>query len=291
MLKRSLYAILAAIFLTGCSQGEMSDEKPVLTVSILPQKYFAEQIAGDNFKVNVLVPSGSGPETYEPTPRQIRDAANSKAVFITGHLLFEQTMIKNLKSRDEAVLFVDTSEGVDLIADDIVDHGDHVHIHGVDPHIWVSLREAKTQVETIAETIISVDPENEEIYRKNLRNLISGIEDLDERLTEKFRSAPKSSFLIYHPALSYFARDYGLTQISIEYAGKSPTPAHMKKTIDLAREKGLRDVIIQKEFERSSAKTVASELGGDVIEIDPLAENWLENMAEIGKKILKALNR
>ncbi len=289
MRSQFILIVLSILIISSCAPRESAGEEDTLTVSILPQKYFVEQIAGENFKVNVLVPSGSSPETYEPAPRQIRDAANSKAIFITGHLLFEQTMIRNLRTSDD-VRFVDTSEGVDLIADNFVDHGDHVHIHGVDPHIWLSLREIKPQLKNITETVVSIDPENEEFYRENHRKFLSRIEDLDKKLSEKFRNSGKRAFLIYHPALSYFSRDYGLIQISVEAAGKSPSAAHMKEVIDIAREKGLKDVFIQQEFERSNAKTVANELGGNVIELDPLAENWLENMKSMGEKILEALN-
>ncbi len=292
MQKLIILATVAALLAGSCSPAEKGeDEKDMLTVSILPQKYFVEQIAGDNFDINVMVPRGASPETFEPAARQMKEAANSKAFFITGHLLFEKTLMKNIKSQNKDVKFVDTSRDVELIADDVADHGDHAHIHGADPHIWISLKEAEAQLSVILETIAEIDPDNEQYYRDNHERFISKIRALDEELTSRFKNAKGNSFLIYHPALSYFARDYGLQQISVEDHGKSPTPSHMKKIIDSARKKGLKDVFIQKEFERDNARAVARELGGDVIEVDPLSENWLENMEDMAEKILATLNR
>jgi zinc transport system substrate-binding protein len=110
-------------------------------------------------------------------------------------------------------------------------------------------------------------------------------------LDERFSSGKNKSFLIFHPALGYFARDYGLSQISIEMDGKSPTAANMKQVIDIARKNEIKDVFIQMEFERESAQAVATELGGKVIEIDPMSENWLENFKEMAEVIYQTLNK
>lgn len=285
----NILLLFLLILFSACSGKKDTDERRVITVSIIPQKYFVERIAGDNFRINVMVPSGSSPETYEPAPMQMQDVANSLIYFRIGFLEFEQTVLRNIGSRNNELQIVNTAGGVDLIAAETVDHGDHVHHYGVDPHIWVSVPAVKIQLANMLEAIVNADPENEEYYLDNYSGFVDEMELLHDALKQKFSNVRRNSFLVFHPAMGYFARDYGLAQLSIEYEGKSPAAAHMKRIVDLARENGLTDVFIQMEFERENAMTVARELGGDIIAIDPLAADWLENMKEMAEKIHEVL--
>ncbi len=286
-----IVSILSILLLAACSETDEKDLQPKITVSILPQKYLTERITGNNFRVSVLVPPGASPETYEPTPRQMRDLANSLLYFRTGYIEFERTIFKNVQEQNIDLRLVDTARGMDLIAADKVDHGDHVHLSGVDPHIWLTLPGVRIQLKNMVEAIIEADPENKDYYLYNYNTFKDELNELHSELTEKFIDLKRRTFLVFHPALGYFARDYGLTQISIEQEGKNPTPANMRKIVDIAREKGLRDVFIQMEFERDNARAVARELGGDVIEIDPLSENWMENFKKIADKLYEVLNK
>lgn len=284
-------ALIIFILLSACNGSVQRNEQPVITVSILPQKYLVERIAGSNFRINVLVPPGSSAETYEPTPLQMQDISNSVIYFRIGYMEFENTLIRNIQTQNKGLNFVDTSDGNDLIAAEIVEHGDHVHMYGVDPHIWLSIPEVKIQLKNITGAIIGIDPENADLYTNNYNIFIEELNELHDSLDERFSSGKNKSFLIFHPALGYFARDYGLSQISIEMDGKSPTAANMKQVIDLARKNDINDVFIQMEFERESAQAVAHELGGKVIEIDPMSENWLENFKEMADVIYQTLNK
>ncbi len=282
---------ILAVILASCTEPVRYDPKPVITVSILPQKYLVERITGDKFRINVLVPPGASAETYEPTPMQVRDLAGSVIYFRIGYMEFERTLVRNLQSQNPEVKFVNTADGTNLIAADIVDHGDHVHHYGVDPHIWLSIPDVMIQAGNMLEAVLDADPENQDLYMNNFSDFMEELVSLHHELTEKFRDLKGRTFLIFHPALGYFARDYGLTQISIEQEGKNPTAANMRQIIDIARETGINDVFIQMEFERENAKTVARELGGEVIEIDPLSENWMDNMTEIAEKLYIVLNK
>jgi zinc transport system substrate-binding protein len=279
------------ILLSACNGTVQKDEQPVITVSILPQKYLVERIAGSNFRINVLVPPGSSAETYEPTPLQMQDISKSVLYFRIGYMEFENTLIRNIQAQNKGLNFVNTADGNELIAADIVDHGDHVHMYGVDPHVWLSIPEVKIQLKNITGAIIGIDPENADFYTNNYNLFKAELNELHDSLQEKFNSGKRKSFLIFHPALGYFARDYGLSQISIEMEGKSPTAANMRRVIDHAREEDINDVFIQMEFERESAHAVARELGGKVIEINPLAENWLENFKDMADVIYQTLNK
>jgi zinc transport system substrate-binding protein len=290
MYLRTLIFILIA-FLAACSGNGPVDDRPVITVSILPQKYMAEKIAGDRYRINVMVPPGANPETYEPTPGQMRDVANSLLYFSIGYIEFERTMLNGILAGNSNLIAVNTAQGMDMIAAETVTHGDHVHHYGVDPHIWLSIPGVRIQAGNMTSALVSADPDNKYFYLENYEKFGEELDQLHARVTEKLSNASRRSFLIFHPALGYFARDYGLTQIGIEEEGKNPTAANMKSVIDVARSEGLKDVIIQMEFERESASAVARELGGTVIGIDPLSEEWFATMEDIAEKISLILNR
>lgn len=283
--------IFFIILLYSCSDSARNDDRQVISVSILPQKYLVEQIAGNKFRINVMVPGGSSPETYEPTPRQIQDAANSVLYLRIGYIEFEGTLLKNMQSQNTRLKFVNTSDGIDLIASEIVNHGDHVHLYGVDPHTWLSVSGVRVQASNILNAIVEADPGNKELYYTNYNNLLLELESIEQFLNDKLSGTKRSSFLVFHPALGYLARDYDLTQLSIEQDGKSPTVANLREVIDVARQEGLKDVLIQMEFERDNALTVARELGGEVILIDPLDENWPGSMKLIGETLNLILNK
>ncbi len=282
---------LVIILLAACRGTVQQDERPTITVSILPQKYLTERIAGDNFRINVLVPPGASAETYEPTPRQMQNTANSVLYFKIGFMEFERTLLRNIQAQNTNLRFVNASEGIDLIAADIVDHGDHVHLFGVDPHTWITVTGVKIQVRNMLKAIIDADPDNKEQYLANYNIFKEELDLLHAELKDQFSDVKRRTFIIYHPALGYFARDYGLTQISIEHEGKNPTAAGMRQIIDIAREEGLKDVFIQMEFELDNALAIARELGGEVIEINPLSENWTDGIKEISEKLLMVLNK
>jgi len=97
--------------------------------------------------------------------------------------------------------------------------------------------------------------------------------------------------MVFHPAWSYFARDYGLIQIPIEIEGKEPSPADMKKIIDIARKEDIHIIFVQSQFDTHSAQTVVNEINGQVLQIDPLAEDWLNNLRHIAQLLNKVLNK
>ncbi len=286
-----LLPLLFIFLLAACAGGHLEQDKPVITVSILPQKYFVEKLAGDRFNVNVLVPPGAEPETYEPTPRQMQQVANSLVYFRVGYIEFERTILRGLSSGENGPVVVNTSDGMDLIAAEIVDHGDHVHLYGVDPHIWLTAPGVKIQAANMLEAFIKTDPGKAEFYTENYERFANELDRLHEELNAKLSGVGKRTFIVFHPALGYFARDYNLRQVSIEEEGKSPTAASMRKIVDLAKQEGIKDIFIQKEFERDNARAVARELGGNVIELEPLSADWSENMREMAGKLYEVLNR
>ena len=228
-MKKLLYILI--LFLGfACGNTTQNSGIPVITVTLEPLRYFTEAIAGEQFKVVSMVPKGSSPETYDPTPQQLVDLSHSQAYFRIGYIGFEQAWMKKLEANCPEMKVFDTSRGVDLIRAEGHWHGNHFHEGGVEPHIWNSTQNAMVIAENICTALCELDTLHQADYRQRLEVLKQTIRNTDADVRSFLENAD-TTFLIYHPALSYFARDYGLRQISIEDGGKEPSPAQLKNLI------------------------------------------------------------
>jgi zinc transport system substrate-binding protein len=291
-MNRSIIIFLLTVVFIGCRHNEETDKKFQISVSILPQKYFVERIAGDRFNVNVMIPEAASPATYEPTAKQMMELSQSLLYMKIGYIGFELGWMKKLSDVNPDMKITDMSEGIELIRGHF--HGqyevDENSTGSVDPHIWVSPRSSIIIARNIYETLCELDSGHKEEFKDNYDTLISELHELDHWITDKISSARSNKFLIFHPALSYYARDYDLEQISIEKEGKPPSIAYLSRIIDQAESENIRDVFIQAEFDWKNAESVARELGGKVIRINPLDYNWKKQIIEITEKMTMVLN-
>lgn len=290
-MKKIYFTLAMLLVLMSCNVGQNSNPK-TLTVTIEPQRYFLEQIVGDKFEVNTLVPPGASPETYEPSPMAMINLGNSMAYFKVGYLGYENAWGDNLAQNNPDVLVVNCSEGIEMMYGTHGDHSsedghdDHGHDHGpdsVDPHVWSSAKNALQFSKNMLDALISIDIENADYYRANYEELSKKIEAIDTEITQLLSDIPSRSFIIYHPALSYFARDYNLEQFSIEFDGKSPSPAQMKELVDLARSENIQVVLIQQEFDVKNTQVIAQEIGAKSYVINPLALDWEDELIRLAK--------
>jgi len=272
----SIVLLYLIVILSGACRTSQT-EKPVVSVSILPQKYFVERIAKEHVKVNVMIPPGMNPATCDLSSGQLKKLHDSDICFAIGYLPFETTHLYPVLKNKPEILLVSHSDGLELI-EGSCGHA-HAHSHAnVDPHIWLSPAYAKHISRQILETLCRKYPDKEDFFKANYRELEQDIDIFTQEAGKVLSAKKNKSFLIYHPALTYFAHDYGMTQISIEDEGKEPNPAHLKNLIDEARNKGISIVFIQKQFDIQNAEAIARSTGSKVVPIDPLNENWLEEM-------------
>ena len=278
--------IFAIAVLFSCTSNQVnSSDKKVITVSILPQKTMLSRISGDKFIVNVLIPEEGNHETYEPTAQQMVETGKSVAYFKLGYLDFELNWLSKLTENYPKMQLFDTSEGLELIRGEEVIHGDHMHHGGIDPHIWLSVKAMKIQAANMLKGLKTLDATNSDYYEANFTQLSNELDSLDQKINKIIETSGTHDFMIFHPSLGYFARDYQLNQIPIELEGKEPSPSYMKHLIDLAREKQIRSIFVSSQFNTQSALTIAGQLNAQVIEFNPVNPNWEENMLFIANKI------
>ncbi len=283
------FTFILILLLTGLwscqNRGRSESADKTATVTILPQKYILEKIAGDKFRINVLIPEEANHETYEPTARQMIETGNSAVYFKVGHLDVEKSWLGKLAESNRGMKIFDTSEGYDLMSGEAHEHGDHIHEGGIDPHTWLSVSGVRVQAANMLKGLIEVDPENAGFYKSNHSLFTTSLDSLDKEIRMILSTAGTESFMIYHPSLGYFARDYNLHQIAIEQEGKEPSPAYMKELIDLARAKNIRTIFISSQFNKQSAATIAGQINAKVEEFNPSSPDWSNNLKSIAKKI------
>lgn len=281
-MKKIILLISVLIFLVACQSKNTKREESekVITVTILPQKTFVEKIAGDEFKINVLVPPGSNPETGNLLPSQLKDISNSDVWFQIGHLGFETTWREKIAEANKKMKIINHSKGLDLIAVS-EEHGDHAHESGVDPHIWLSPVLVKKMARQIMDELTLLNPANSNKYKTNYLDFVKEIDLLDIEIRNKLAPFKGKKIIIFHPSLSYFTREYELVQYSLEREGKEPTPQLIMELVDLARKENIKTIYIQNEFDRDHARVFSEEIQGKVIQIRPLDPAWTDNLREM----------
>ncbi len=274
MLLAVLLALSAVAGCTGAENETPDADTLTVIVTIPPQAEFVEAVGGDRIRVVVMVPPGASPHTYEPTPGQLAEVSRAALYAKVGSgIEFERAWMEKIAGLNPGMRIVDCSEGVELIAGG---QGE-----GADPHIWTSPRNAKIMVENINAGLCAVDPEYCDYYRQNAAAYEENLSALDREIEDAVAGMQNRQILVYHPAWTYFARDYNLTQVAIEEEGKEPTPQGIQHLINEAREKKITVIFAEPEFSTRSAEAIADEIGGKVVLVSPLERDYIANMQRV----------
>ena len=268
-----------------------------LTVNILPQKYFVEKIVKDKFTINVMVKPGASPHNFEPKPSQMRSLVASKVYFLIGDAT-EKNWIEKFKQNAKNTLFVDTTIGFEKIEmakheheevaqhDHKKDEKDEEHDHsGLDPHIWLDPVLVKIQAKNIYEAMIKIDSANSDFYKTNYEEFLKELETLDSNIKTILAPHKDKAFMVFHPSWGYFAKRYDLEQISIEIEGKEPKPNELVELIEESKKHDIKIVFVSPQFSQKSAQAISKNIGANVVAIDPLSDNWNENLQKVSNEI------
>ena len=247
-------------------------------VSIAPQKYFVERIGGNDVNVEVMVKSGESPATFNPNPKKMSRLANAKLYFSIG-VPFERIWVSRLKAIQPDLKFISLNHNLSSKIES--GHSQNKQ----DPHIWLSPLLAKKMVTEIEAALSKAKPERAEFFKINNIALAQELDILDQEIHDIIATAKSRNFMVFHPAWSYFAEAYNLKQVAIEHQGKEPGPRTLQEIINKGKKLKIKTIFVQKQFSLSVAKNIAKMIGANVQEMDPLAENYFENMRKTAKAI------
>ena len=247
-----------------------------MVVTIAPEAEFVKAVGGDKVDVTVMVPSTADVHTYEPLPSQLSEVAKARMYVEVGSSLeFENNYLDKLKASNPSMLIVNASQGIELMPSSEED-GDET----IDPHVWLSPRNAKIMVENIYQGLVQVDPANQAYYQKNRDQYLEKLDELDKNTTEILNGKTKP-ILIYHPAFGYYARDYNLTFIGVMVNDEEPSAQRIARMVDVARENNITVVYLEPQYNSKFMDSLANQIGGQVIVVSDLDENYLENMKNV----------
>lgn len=273
--------IICVLLIIGCTTKSDSDKKTIF-VTITPIQSIIEEITAGDFDIEVIVPKGASPETFEPTPKQVTSFSDAEFIFSTGIIDFEQSLVERI---DDDAEVVNLSNGIELIAGSC-SHGNHKHKHGVDPHIWTSPRALRTMVTNAHKAIMAHYPDSVK-YTEATGRLLERIDALDTYCATRIKAEGVEAMMIYHPAYTYYARDYGIEQIAIEHDGKEPSLRQTTALIEKAKEHGVKAILRQPQYSEDKVRAIANDAGAEIITTDPLAEDILGEIERVTEIICR----
>jgi len=282
-------SVIAAL-MASCSKTSTGDGMPVLAVSLEPQRYMLEQIVGDKFKVVVMMPNGENPETFDPSPARRLDLENSKAYFTIGYLPFEANLKRTSK---DTTIFVNTTSSIEPI------YGTHSHGHyrldgadcmkakAADPHLWTSVRNARVMADVMARKVMELDPANSDVYRARYIAFDEHLDSLDRTFADRLSALEAKTFLVWHPSLSYFARDYGLDQLSVGHESKEVSMNYLRDVIDRAKADSVKVFFYQRDYDSRQAQAISSSVGARLVPVNPGSYEWEQELNIIVDELIK----
>lgn len=282
-------AAAAALLLSaGCSVQTSgsgtasSDGKPIIAVSIVPEATFAGAVCGDLADIVTIVPPGSSPETYEPTPQEMAQFSQAEAYFAIG-VPVEDSQVLPKAEGISTMKIVKLQDAVSkTYPDRTFQDGER------DPHIWLSPKRVKVMVQAIADEMASLDPANSAQYSANAQDYMKKLDSLDSRVSSILADAKDKSILVFHPAFGYMAEDYGLNMVALQEEGKEATASHLEQMVDFAKQKGITTVFYQEEVDSKQTQAFAEEIGGQAVQLTPLAANYEDNMVQMAEAMAAA---
>lgn len=288
------YLLVCMMLVTGSVSAQ-----PAFTVgvSVLPQKYFVERIAGDKANVVVMVEPGHNPATYGAKPKQLSRLQEATLYFLIGVPFESKWMNAIVQVNPElkivplpgSIEFRVMSDSANFAAESEARKNSHNHVSMMDPHIWLNPRLVKQLAFAIKAEFIAIDPGNNVFYEENYQGFMSDLDQLDQHIRAQLRPVKARQFMVFHPSWGYFGDEYGLRQIPIELEGKHPGAKTLSQLIELARREQVKVIFVQKQFSDRDAKTIAEHIGAKIVYVDPLAEDYLDNLKHTTHLFVEAL--
>lgn len=265
-----------------------------VAVSLQPYSNVVKEIGGNEVQVVAMLPPGADPHTFEPKPASLREFAKATVYFSDGSGM-DAAWLPRFKGVNKNVNVISLAQGITWLEED--EHHHHegevhhdAHHDGdeeMDPHLWTSPVQMMLIAENVCQALMSLDAAHRDLYRKRTDDLKSRLGNLDMELRQSIDKLPANgrSFIVFHPAYGYFARDYGMKQLTVEVDGKEPKPRDLANLVKTGKSNNVHIVFVQPQFSRRAAATLAKELQASILDTDPLSYDYEGNI----RKLLSAI--
>jgi len=213
----------------------------------------------------VVVENMTKPQTgclhdYQMTPADMKKLENADVFIANGAGMesFLQDVIDNQKN----LKVVEAAKGIELLADE----------HGENPHVWVSVSNCMTQVQTIADELSKLDPEHADAYQKNAKEYIAKLEDLKQDMHNQIDNLPHKDIVTFHEAFPYFAKEFNLNIVGVieREPDSEPSAKEIENIISTIKEHNIKALFTEPQYSSRVAQTIANETGASVYELDPI---------------------
>lgn len=276
-----------------------TEDKIDVVVTFNPLKEFTEAIGKDKVSVKMIIEGATEPHDFEPKAKDLENINKGK-VFVYNGLGMEPWVDKVVETiSNKELIMVDSSKGASLIKGNHEEEEEHEgeDEHGeYDPHIWLSLKEAKTQANNIKEALIKVDSSNKEYYKKNYNDFVLELDNLYNEYSEKISKLTNKKFVTGHAAFSYLCRDFGLEQNSVEdvFAEGEPSAKKLKELVEYGKKNNIKVIFSEENASPKVSETLANEIGAKVEKIYSLEskeddKGYIQAMRDNLEKIYNSL--
>lgn len=252
----------------------------IIAVSIVPEMDFVQEVVGNKAKILCVIPEGGSPASYAPSPKALMLLRQADLYFTIGVPSEQLNIVGQLPQTIRIVPLHEAAADV---------YPDLMLGESRDPHIWLSPKRVIVMVRKIAEEAAALDPENKAEYEKNAQNYIKKLQETDKEIRQIFAGRTQKTFMSFHPALGYFADEYGLTVYALEKYGKEAGAKYLQECVDIAKKNKVKAIFYQKEIAGRQVEAFAHEIGGRAVMINPLAQNYAENLLTIAKTIAETM--
>jgi zinc transport system substrate-binding protein len=254
MNKLSRLGLILLVLAAGSPARGGTDEPLTVVASIFPLKEFAQAVAGDRAEVELFLPPGAEIHTWQPSARQMLTLNRARLfIYVGAHL--EPWAASAVRSREKAGLMVlEASRGMPLL------HGD--------PHVWLDFERDRVIVDRIRDALITLDPGEADLFRKNAADYAARLEKLDRSYREMIATCRVRTLILGgHAAFGYLAERYGLTQEAVYGLSpdSEPTPRHLLEVARLVSEKKIPAIFFETTVSPKLARLLARETGAEAL--------------------------
>jgi zinc transport system substrate-binding protein len=249
-------------------------EKKVIICSFYPMYILTQNVAADvpGVAVECMTNTQTGClHDYQLTPQDMKKLNSAWALVVNGGGM--ETFLEKAIALFPRLKVIEASEGIQLIGAEEHQHeSDDHHEHQFNPHVWVSVSGAISEVKNICKGLMAIDSVNAQKYRSNAEKFIGSLEVLKRKMHQELSVISDRNIVTFHDAFPYFAREFNLNIVAVieREAGSEPSARELTEVIKLIREKKVKAIFIEPQYPAKSAQMISRETGKKLYTLDPV---------------------